>query len=485
MSANCEPGAGRAMAFNSLEFAVFLPLVVALYWLLPRRGQNLLLLGASYFFYGWWDWRFLSLILASTCLDYVAGRRIAAAFVDRKGSRDTAGYWLAASLVGNLGILFVFKYFDFFIGSLQTALGTLGFAVSPFQLGVVLPVGISFYTFQTLSYTVDIYRRELEPTDDFWDFALFVSFFPQLVAGPIERAKRLLPQFLAKRKLRWAELADGLHLMVLGFFMKLFVADGLAPLVNRVYADPDPAGSAMALATVAFAFQIYSDFAGYSLVARGAAKCLGIELMQNFDHPYAALSVQDFWRRWHISLSTWFRDYLYIPLGGNRRGGLRTYVNLLLTMLVCGIWHGAAWTFVFWGAYHGLLLAINRFLKTHSIPSQTPDSFWVKIPKWLLTFCLVCLGWMIFRSQSLDQLAASFMSLFLSPWELDRDMVYLLVGTIVPLVILEIAQLWAGEKEWYNIPWLSAPAKGAVYGVLVYLMLTRSGVTSEFIYFQF
>lgn len=473
------------MKFNSFEFALFMPLVVLVYWLLPRRGQNRFLLAASYLFYSWWDWRFLSLIMASTCLDYVVGRAIFSSSLNGEATKVlTRKNWLTASIVGNLGILFVFKYFDFFLGSLRDALESLGFETSIYQLGIVLPVGISFYTFQTLSYTLDIYRGEVEPADNFWDFALFVSFFPQLVAGPIERAKRLLPQFLNDRQLRLTDFLFGLHLIVWGLFMKLFVADSLAPIVDKIYAQTKPTGSATALATLAFAFQIYSDFAGYSLVARGAAKCLGIELMRNFDHPYFALSLREFWRRWHISLSSWFRDYLYIPLGGARRGRLRTYVNLFLTMLICGIWHGAAWTFILWGAYHGMLLALNRFF--HERRASKPSvAAWLAGPKWLLTFGLVCLGWVIFRSQSLNHLGTRLMSLVFSTWQLDWELVRNLLLTISPLLALELLQFWSGIKDWYTIPWLSAPVKGAIYGFLVYLMITRSVQTSDFIYFQF
>jgi alginate O-acetyltransferase complex protein AlgI len=473
------------MLFNSLEFAVFFPLVLLTYCLLPRRGQNRMLLIASYVFYGWWDYRFLSLIIISTCLDYLAGLKMDVATNGPNGpDQAKRKLWLSLSLIGNLGILFTFKYFNFFLDSLQALLGSAGLQISPFQFGLVLPVGISFYTFQTLSYTIDIYRGKMRPTDNFWDFALFVAFFPQLVAGPIERAKSLLPQFLVDRRITWPGFVEGLQMMMYGLFIKVFVADSLAPLVDGTFSVSDPPGWSVAFASFAFAFQIYADFSGYSLIARGSAKCLGIDLMRNFDHPYVAASPREFWRRWHISLSTWFRDYFYIALGGNRAGKGRTYFNLSLTMLVCGLWHGAAWTFVAWGAYHGALLIIDR-IAVHRLPRLKSPPSWMLPLNWLVTFGLVCYGWLIFRAQSMDQVFSMSAALFKGYAGADWSELGRILLIIAPLVTLEAITLFSGQKEWHRIAWLPHPAKGAVYGVLVYLMLTQGVTNASFIYFQF
>jgi D-alanyl-lipoteichoic acid acyltransferase DltB (MBOAT superfamily) len=389
------------LLFNSLEFAVFLVFVLALYLCLPQRAQNRMLLVASYVFYGAWDWRFLGLIALSTLIDYAVGLRIAASDDPARRKR-----WVVVSIVSNLGILGAFKYAGFFAASLGRLGEALGLDVSPPVLSIVLPVGISFYTFQTLSYTIDVYRGLLKPTRNLLDFALFVSFFPQLVAGPIERATRLLPQIEGARRTTSQQLASGAWLILWGTFKKVVVADNLGALVNAVYAPgAEPTGLEVLFATYAFAFQIYGDFSGYTDVARGVARLLGVELMLNFDLPYLATSPADFWRRWHISLSSWLRDYLYIPLGGNRKGRARTYVNLMLTMLLGGLWHGAAWTFVVWGAYQGLLLALHRALAPW-LARVAPTTAAGRAAWWLVrvvvTFHLVCLGWLVFRAASLD-----------------------------------------------------------------------------------
>ncbi|MFC1453529.1 MBOAT family O-acyltransferase, partial [Verrucomicrobiota bacterium] len=346
------------MLFNTVQFFVFFAVVLALYAALGHRWQNRLLLAASYVFYGSWDWRFLCLIFASTVLDYFCGIAI-------HGSRGglKRKLFLAFSVAGNLSLLGVFKYFDFFAYNLQRLLTLCGLDIDMPYLRVVLPVGISFYTFQTMSYTIDIYRGRLEPTRRFPDFALFVAFFPQLVAGPIERASRLLPQILNARKLTAARFYEGGYLILWGLFKKVFVADNLATIVDPVFAlDGSPGGGQVLVALYAFAFQIYCDFSGYSDIARGVGKCLGFDIMLNFRLPYFARNPRDFWQRWHISLSSWLRDYLYIPLGGNRRGSARTYANLAIVMLLGGLWHGAAGTFILWGGYHGFLLIAHRWL---------------------------------------------------------------------------------------------------------------------------
>ncbi|MBE9529897.1 MAG: MBOAT family protein, partial [Proteobacteria bacterium] len=347
------------MLFNSVQFAIFFAIVYLLYLLLNHKGQNRLLLVASYVFYGCWDWRFLSLIAISTVVDYFCGLKI---YESRE--KQKRKLFLFISVCSNLTILGFFKYFNFFTDNLYALLNGFGFSPDPFFLNIILPVGISFYTFQTISYSIDIYRKELNPTRKFLDFALFVSFFPQLVAGPIERAKNLLPQMLLPRKLTVDKFYEGCYLIFWGLFLKVFIADNLARMVDPVFSSSGPYdGVRVLLALYAFAFQIFGDFAGYSNIARGLAKCMGFDLMVNFNLPYFAVNPKDFWQRWHISLSTWFRDYLYIPLGGNRHGQMNTCRNLAITMLLCGLWHGAAWTFIVWGAYHALLQIIHKLLQ--------------------------------------------------------------------------------------------------------------------------
>ena len=346
------------MFFNSLQFAVFFLIVYGLYLNLPHRLQNRMLLVASYVFYGAWDWRFLSLIAISTVIDFYCGQAMHKSTSDSRRKR-----FLLISLTANLGMLGFFKYFGFFSESLSLLFSEFGVNLDPITLNIVLPVGISFYTFQTLSYTIDIYRRDMKPCKDFLDFALFVSFFPQLVAGPIERARRLLPQLTKPRHIDLKLVSGGIYLIAWGLFKKIVIADNLGVYVDSTFANVEFANGEVLIAVLAFAFQIYCDFSGYSDIARGLARMLGIKLMLNFNLPYIARNPSDFWRRWHISLSTWLRDYLYLSLGGNRKGNRRTYVNLFTVMLLGGLWHGAAWNFVLWGAYHGLLLGIHRAMR--------------------------------------------------------------------------------------------------------------------------
>ncbi len=412
------------MTFTSLAFLLFLPTVLLAYWLLRfRRPQNVLLVAASYFFYGWWDYRFCFLMLASSLVDYVLGLLLVAQKEDRRRK-----LCLVASLVCNLGLLGVFKYYDFFVKSFCALGDSVGLKMHTETLGIILPVGISFYTFQTLSYTIDIFRGRLRPTRNLVDYLAFVSFFPQLVAGPIERASRLLPQFKMARVFNWDAIGCGTRQILWGFFKKVVVADTLADLVTKTYdqvsstSGPPTSGPHLAVATVLFAFQIYCDFSGYSDIAIGTARLFGIRLMRNFAYPYFSQNVREFWQRWHISLSTWFRDYVYIPLGGNRAGPLRHNLNLLVTFLVSGLWHGAAWRFVAWGLLHGV--ASMRLRQGHAgSPPQGPprvgapktDSLaaprvkpggarWFPRPRILLrmlaTFSLVCLFWVFFRAKS-------------------------------------------------------------------------------------
>jgi len=470
------------LLFNSLEFAAFLAVVLALYGLLPHRAQNRLLLVASYAFYAAWDWRFLGLIATSTLVDYAVALGISRS---RDARRRRA--LLVLSVATNLGILGYFKYAGFFSEALGDLLAALGLSVPRLALDVVLPVGISFYTFQSLSYTVDVYRGEVEPTRDPLDFALYVAFFPQLVAGPIERGRRLLPQVLRPRRVTRGALASGAWLILWGTYKKVVVADNLAAVVDAVYAPgSDPVGAEVLAATYAFAFQIYCDFSGYTDVARGVARLMGFELMKNFDLPYLATSPADLWRRWHISLSTWLRDYLYVPLGGNRGGVGRTYRNLLLTMLLGGLWHGAAWTFVAWGAFHGAALCAHRALRGR-LERVAPASARGRAAWWALrvvaTFHLTCFSWLLFRAASLGDVGR----LLASPWgEAGRVGDWLLPGAVL---VGPLLAMWAWQARRRD-PEVVLGAPFAVR-VLVYaglglgIILLGEDGGAPFIYFQF
>ena len=479
------------MLFNSFEFAVFLPIVVGLYWVLPHRWQNRMLLVASYVFYGAWDWRFLGLILLSTVVDYNAGLRIHSLETGVTPDRDRGRkFWVGVSVVANLTILGFFKYFNFFVGSLTGLLSVVGLAPSdPILLEIILPVGISFYTFQTISYSIDIYRGHLEPTRDLLDFALFVSFFPQLVAGPIERAQVLLPQILKKRSFSKETFGDGLALIFWGLFMKVFVADNLAPIVDQQFSDPSVTGFGALVGAYAFAFQIYGDFAGYSNVARGCSKLLGIELMVNFRFPYITQNPSEFWRRWHISLSTWLRDYLYIPLGGSRGGQRQLYRNLALTMLLGGLWHGATWIFVVWGAYQAMLLVIHRLVGDGLavLPvfrEQSKTSLW-GIIQIVLMFHFVCGGWLIFRGQDVDQILDMTIAILTMRGVTDLGLILPLLGVIAPMALFEAIQVGTDREEVHRISCVPLPLKSLVYAVMAYLLVFHGASAQSFIYFQF
>lgn len=386
------------MLFSQIEFFFFFLLTLAVLRLLPNhRLQKLYLLVASYYFYAYWDWRFLGLILFSTAVDYVVGLSLARTEEERKRK-----ILLLLSLVANLGLLGFLKYFNFFVGSLAPLLRTLG--LHPGTLQIILPVGISFYTFQTLSYTIDVYRRRIPPCRDPFDFALFVAFFPQLVAGPIVRAAEFLPQLETPRQLSWLRLFEGFRQFVYGLFKKVFLADRLALFVDPFFANPGAFDCLTTwLGVIGYGIQIYCDFSGYSDMAIGIARTLGYDFSENFNHPYLATNIQDFWRRWHISLSTWLRDYLYIPLGGNRLGTVRTYINLLLTMLLGGLWHGAYWRFIVWGGIHGVALALTRLLAPYLDSARVPlflRSLWQGLG-WLVTMVIVAVAWVFFRAQEI------------------------------------------------------------------------------------
>ena len=479
------------MLFNSFAFAIFLPVVLSLYWLMHRRTgwQNNMLLVASYVFYGYWDWRFLTLLWISTCVDYFVASRMSAATASGTTTGGwTAKRWLMISLVTNLGILGFFKYFNFFTDSTVALLGALGVEASPFVLHVILPVGISFYTFQTLSFTVDVYRGEMKPLPSFRDFALFVAFFPQLVAGPIERATALIPQIVAPRRFDRGQAVDGINLIFWGLFKKVYVADNLAPLVQRVFSSPDPTGFEALVGIYAFAFQIYCDFSGYTDIARGCAKLMGFELMENFRFPYVSVNAAEFWRRWHISLSSWLRDYLYIPLGGNRHGSWKTYRNLLLTMLLGGLWHGATWLFVLWGAYQGVLLIVHRL--SAPLLRRTPFERFGPAPLRrafgaLVFFQFVCIGWVFFRGQTLDQVSTLLTAVF--TWQGTTSLAFAapLLQFVMPLLAVEALLGLAQSPALNHVRWRPAAVRVAVYAVLTYMLVFQGASAQSFIYFQF
>ena len=468
------------MLFNSLEFAAFFAAVYAAYLLLPHRAQNRLLLFASYFFYGCWDWRFLSLIALSTAVDFAVARKIHAS-----SSPSARKRLLAASLAVNLGVLGFFKYFDFFVGSAEALLSSLGFEPGLFRLRVVLPVGISFYTFQSMSYSIDVYRRQLAPARNFFDYALFVSLFTQLVAGPIERASHLLGQIASPRTVSWPKIRAGAWLFFWGLFKKTVVGDNVAVLADQAFSGAAGGSAASVLLGVyAFALQIYCDFSAYSDMARGLGMLMGFDISVNFRNPYFALDPSDFWRRWHVSLSSWLRDYLYVPLGGNRKGPRRTYLNLMLTMVLGGLWHGAAWTFVLWGVFHGAWLALHRFLRGPA-PAGSPGPrgrAW----RMLATFHAVCFGWLLFRAESLHGALDMLRSLFsdFRPFPDAPAWIFQLAFLGAPILLVQILQERVGDTL---APLrLSLFPRAALYASLAIMLVLFANVGSRaFIYFQF
>lgn len=480
------------MVFNSLHFVWFFVVVYAAYRLLPHRPQNWLLLIASYYFYAAWDWRFLGLLLASTIVDYSCALAMdGAGTPSRRGSASSRRRALLfVSLGFNLTMLGFFKYFNFFADTVHEIAGAIGWQVDWVTLNVLLPIGISFYTFVTMSYVIDVYRREIPATRDLLDFALFVAFFPHLVAGPILRASRLLPQIALPRHITREQMRDGLWLIAWGFFQKIFVADNLAGVVNLVF-DPaaQPTGINVLLGTYAFAFQIYGDFAGYSNIARGTSKLMGIEIIENFRFPYLARTPQAFWRDWHISLSTWLRDYLYIPLGGNRGSAARTARSLLVTMVLGGLWHGAAWTFVLWGVYHGVLLIVYRMAEhVRALEAWlTGPGLLARATSWAVMFHLTCWGWLIFRARSARQLGEMTAALFgdFAPATINADAVLapLLMYT-TPLLIVHLCEAY--YDDLLIVPRLSPGVRYSIYAATFYLtMLFGNFGGAEFIYFQF
>lgn len=540
------------MLFNSFEFLIFLAVVYSAYRLLPFRGQNWLLLIASYVFYGWWDWRFLFLMIFTTSIDFWSGliihrgrltardallpyvfvsmaalclvacntSKLFARVLGAGGSQalisDQAPLVLAAiptflaialiayrhliqlpeqrrrkvamiiSIVIQLSVLGFFKYSNFFIDSLVTSLNQVGIAAAPRHFDIVLPVGISFYTFQSMSYAIDIYRRELEPTDRFFHYALCVSFFPQLVAGPIERARNLLPQMASPRAISREQIQRGLFLILFGLFKKVAIADGLAGTVDQAFAMQNATWGTVVGGTIAFAIQIYCDFSGYSDIARGVAKLFGVELMVNFNQPYFSKSPQEFWRRWHISLSTWLGDYLYKPLGGSRGGLSNTCRNLMLTMVLGGLWHGAAWNYVLWGGYHGTALSLHRVLTNKR--GKSVDSHVIALLKIMGCGIFTLYGWMLFRSHSLDHVITSTMTILTGRGGLAFDAARPALSAVISIALLgtwELVQYrGGGDAKFYRT--LPVPAAAFAFACIIFLtIMGTSNEPAQFIYFQF
>ncbi len=496
------------MLFNSIEYLFFLPIVFLIYWaigyarindFLKLRLQNAFVVIASYVFYGWWDWRFLILIALTSFCSWGSGLMIAKNtqnITECHGGGQNVSFarefWLTANIVLNLGILATFKYYDFFVSEFGAL---FGISADSLLLKIILPVGISFYTFQALSYSIDVYRGNIKPTKDIIVFFAFISFFPQLVAGPIERATNLLPQFLQNRKFSYDQAVDGMRQILWGLFKKIVIADNCATYVDQVWSTYDTqAGSTLLLAAILFTFQIYGDFSGYSDIAIGTAKLFGIKLMRNFNNPYFSRDIAEFWRRWHISLTTWFRDYVYIPLGGSRVSKAKIIRNTFVIFLLSGFWHGANWTFLVWGAYHAVLfLPLILQGKNRKYMNQVAQGKW--LPTWkeagqiLLTFIVVVIGWIVFRAETLGQ-AGKIMSgicsssLLSVPWLMTRNFYLPLFGALLIMLIVE----WVNRSQQHGLGRLTKYrwVNWLIYYSIIYLMYQYQPMEEvQFIYFQF
>ncbi len=473
------------MIFSSFEFLIFFVIVSAIFWALrPMKWRHVLLLTASYYFYMSWNPYFISLIIISTMVDYTVGRLLEHCDDPRRRK-----LLLTLSVVVNLTLLGMFKYANFFVDNAIQSLNALGFRADPVLLNIILPVGISFYTFQTMSYTIDVYRGILKPTRSVVDFALFVAFFPQLVAGPIVRAKYFLPQLLTHKRFRSEDLVVGVRIFALGFFKKCFISDRISPFVDEVFADPGPFGSLVIwLAVVLYAIQIYCDFSGYSDMAIGCARMLGFHLPVNFRMPYFAKNITEFWRRWHISLSTWLRDYLYIPLGGNRGSTLFQRRNLMLTMLLGGLWHGASWNFVFWGMLHGVYLVAHKaFVGWRGESEQMPDTPRKRLGaviSGLFTFYVVCLTWVFFRAESFDVAWTMIGKMVLwseaGPFEVSPWLYAVIALVLSAHIGASTIQL---DRVWSRTPLFLKAVSWTAFVLLVFLFTPFD--PQPFIYFQF
>jgi alginate O-acetyltransferase complex protein AlgI len=482
------------MLFNSIDFAIFLPIVFLLYWFVANKNlklQNFLIVVASYLFYGWWDWRFLSLILFSTLIDYSVGIRLS-----KQDNISKRKILLWISILVNLGFLGFFKYYNFFLDNFITAFSFFGTPINVKGLNIILPVGISFYTFQTLSYTIDVYKRKLEPTKDFIAFTAFVSFFPQLVAGPIERATHLLPQFHKRRKFDYALAVDGMRQILWGLFKKIVIADNCAEFANQIFNNSaDMNGSTLVLGAIFFTFQIYGDFSGYSDIAIGTSRLFGFNLKQNFAFPYFSRDISEFWRRWHISLSTWFRDYLYIPLGGSRGGTWMKIRNTFIIFIVSGFWHGANWTFIVWGALNAiyflpLLLTNNNRNNLETVAKGKLFPNLKELSFMLLTFGLTVFAWIFFRADNIGH-AISYISEILSSSLFSIPKFTDMRGGLTTIILVAIFVLveWKGREGQYAIAHLGIkwkrPLRYAMYYAIIIAIFHFGGKEQQFIYFQF
>ncbi len=481
------------MLFNSFEFLIFFPIVFSIYWLILKksvRWQNILLLVASYFFYGWWSWKFLGLLALSTLLDYTYGFGVAST------NRRKAKSFLILSVINNLGILSIFKYYNFFVTQCQTFLEQLGFHTTPILIQIALPVGISFYTFHGMSYVFDIYRGQQKPVRNLVDYTVFVSFFPLLVAGPIERANHLLPQIQQKRKFNYQQAVEGCRLMLWGFFKKIVIADNLANIVDPIFNNyQDYDGISLFFGAIAFSFQIYGDFSGYSDIALGTAKLMGFELLSNFKFPYFSRDIAEFWRRWHVSLSSWFRDYVYIPLGGSKNGKLKAVRNTFIIFLISGFWHGASWNFIAWGFIHACaflpLLIFNRNRKyvdnVVAVDRAIPTT--KELVQMIFTFFLVTFAWIFFRSKTVFD-AFNFMKiaifqLYNNPIQLFKfHQEWSILGLIIPFIFFD---WWLRKNERkLNIPLnVQSFFVYAFFVTCILLSLFMNETKPNFIYFQF
>jgi len=487
------------MLFNSIEFAIFLPVVFILYWFIINKNinrQNLLILIVSYFFYGWWDWRFLSLIIFSSFIDYYIGIGLS-----KQANKKIRKLLLLVSIIVNIGFLAIFKYFNFFIDNFIDAFSLFGLQMNKTTLSVVLPVGISFYTFQTLSYSIDVFRKKLEPTKDIIAFFAFVSFFPQLVAGPIERASNLLPQFYNKRIFNYSQAVDGLRQILWGLFKKIVIADNAAVYANDIFNNySDYSGSTLVIGAVFFAFQIYGDFSGYSDIAIGTARLFGFNLMQNFAFPYFSRDIAEFWRRWHISLSTWFRDYVYIPLGGSRGSLKRKIINTFIIFIVSGLWHGANWTFVAWGALNALfflplMLTKKNRKNTNNVAEGKFFPTIKEIFQIIITFTITVFAWIFFRAENIwyafDYLKKIFSKTLFSIPKLNIDTQVISSKTFIIIIILFIFMEWLQREKQHGLEFSPQTKSKKILRWILYFIIVLSIFIfgnfskTEFIYFAF
>lgn len=480
------------MLFNSIDFAIFLPIVFVLYWFVTNKNlrlQNLLIVAASYVFYGWWDWRFLSLIVFSTLVDYLVGRRLG-----KEEERLKRKTLLWVSILVNLGFLGFFKYYNFFLDNFITAFSFFGTEIKASSLNIILPVGISFYTFQTLSYTIDVYRGKLDPTKDFIAFSAFVSFFPQLVAGPIERATNLLPQFYTKRIFNYSKAVDGLRQILWGVFKKVVIADNCAEYANQIFNNSaDYSGSILFLGAIFFSFQIYGDFSGYSDIAIGTSRLFGFNLKRNFAFPYFSRDIAEFWRRWHISLSTWFRDYLYIPLGGSRGGTQMKIRNTFIIFIVSGFWHGANWTFIIWGALNAfyflpLLLAEKNRNHLEIVAKGKMLPTFKELTLMVITFGLTALAWVFFRAENVGHAIQYTSDTFTNLGSFLTLGIYWKYRRIILLIGLFIIIEWLGRESDHALERLKFPRliRWGFYLLIGFTIIIFGNFDeTEFIYFAF